>query len=794
MTLLDITYIGEWSKAAFSGSAMLTLSSILSLVSFVVYALASKRNSPQLKWIGRSAYVLHFVLIAAAMALLFVLLKNHRYEFVYVWKHTANHLPIKYVISGLWAGQEGSFLLWILFQGLMGMLLLFTARKWESITMTVVSLGQFVLTTMILGFKAFGFQLGQSPFLLLRNSDMNDGSGFFDNANYLSMIADGNGINPLLENYWMVIHPPVLFLGYASTIVPFAYAIGALIKKEYHSWLKPAFPWTGFSLMVLATGILLGGAWAYESLTFGGFWAWDPVENASLIPWLVLLATLHMMIVNRKQKHSYGMSFLLATLSYLLVIYASYLTRSGVLGETSVHAFGNNGLSAQMVVIMLIAVVATAVLYLRNIKHFPQIKQDQVLSREFWMFLGVIVILLSAFQVFISTSIPVFNKLFGSEIAPPQDVVAFYNKWQTPFAIGIVALMAVSLILRYGKNNALKFTKRMIVPLLAAVVLFYIELKVFMIEGAVLISLLFFSAFAITASFDYLVRNKFNLYGLSNVLSHMGAAIMLTGVLAAFSQSDVISSNTTRYNLGDETMNKENQVLFKGKKKELGPYWVSYDSLETESTYLIYTLNFFTQNEDSTFTHAFQVKPTVNVNKQMGNVFNPATYHAWDKDVFTFINYADIEADQRQDEYKAVFEDEAKMKDTMILDDRFMSIDSIWIQREGNQEIDYNNVDIRARIVLMQRGGLRDSLEIAYQIKNGMQYHQDAYYPEKNWRFRFSNISQKPQTIMLGIDEKREPYIVIKSVIFPYISVLWIGALLMLLGLAISVYRNIVRR
>lgn len=790
MTLLDIQYIGEWSKAAFSGTAFLTLASIFSLISFVLYAIASKKDSTKLKLAGRATYILHFLLILGSGILLFLMLKNHRYEFAYVWKHNSNELPLKYIVSGLWAGQEGSFLLWIFLQGLMGMLLVFTAKKWESITMAVVALGQFVLSTMILGFKVFGFQLGQSPFLLLRNSEQNVGSEFFLDPNYLMMIADGNGINPLLENYWMVIHPPVLFLGYASTIVPFAFAIGALVKREYHTWLKPAFPWTGFSLLVLATGILLGGAWAYESLTFGGFWAWDPVENASLIPWLVMLATLHMMIINRKQKHSYGMSFLLVTLSYLLVIYASYLTRSGVLGATSVHAFGNNGLSTQMIVIMLLAVVFTAVLYIRNIKSFPKMKQDNVLSREFWMFLGVIVILLSAFQIFVSTSVPVFNKLFGSEIAPPQDVVGFYNKWQTPFAVLIVFLTSMSLVLRYGKNNALKFFKRLLAPIISAAVLFVLEVLLFKIEGSVLLALLFFSALAVTASFDYLIRNRFNLYGMSNVFSHLGAAIMMTGIIAAFSQSQVISGNTTQYDLGDEETNKENQVLFKGEMKQLGPYQVKYDSLERDGTYLIYTLNFYEDNE-GTPELAFQVQPTVNVNKTMGNVFNPATYHSLSKDVFTFINYADIEADMNHSNYKSFFNDDLTMHDTIILEDRFMVLDSIWVDRKGSVELDYNNIDILGRVILMQRGGIRDTINLTYQIQNGRMFSEEIHYPEKDWFFKFKNISQEPRTIILEVRQLRENFIVIKSIIFPWISVLWIGAFIMLMGLGLSVVRNI---
>ena len=150
----------------------------------------------------------------------------------------------------------------------------------------------------------------------------------------------------LLQNYWMVIHPPVLFLGFASTLVPFSFIIAALWKGEYKSFIRTTVISSLFSGGVLGLGIMMGGAWAYESLNFGGYWAWDPVENASLVPWLTMIAGLHTLIVFKATGRSLSTTMVFYGLTYILVWYSTFLTRTGVLGDTSVHAFTGEGKSA----------------------------------------------------------------------------------------------------------------------------------------------------------------------------------------------------------------------------------------------------------------------------------------------------------------------------------------------------------------------------------------------------------------------------------------------------------------
>ncbi|HPJ52373.1 MAG TPA: cytochrome c biogenesis protein CcsA, partial [Flavobacteriales bacterium] len=284
------------------------------------------------------------------------MLLNHWFEYDYVWKHSNRTMPLRYIFSCFWEGQEGSFLLWTFWHVVLGNILIWKARDWEAPVMTVFALVQAFLATMLLGVYFGEVRIGSSPFLLIRQLPENIGLPWTALPNYLERIpqfADGRGLNPLLQNYWMTIHPPTLFLGFAATLVPFAYAIAGLWKGRLRDWMAPALPWTFFGVMVLGTGILMGGAWAYEALSFGGFWAWDPVENASLVPWLTLVGAGHLMLVNKRKETSLFSAFGLTLITFLLVLYSTFLTRSGVLGDTSVHSFTGEGMLPGLLVFML---------------------------------------------------------------------------------------------------------------------------------------------------------------------------------------------------------------------------------------------------------------------------------------------------------------------------------------------------------------------------------------------------------------------------------------------------------
>ena len=271
---MEIQYIGEHLFPGEMGKLFVWLGFATAILATIFYSLSFyRRNDRQLwKTIARSLYMVHTFSMVAVAVILYFLIFRHYFEYAYVWQYSSVELPIKYIISCFWEGQEGSFLVWALWQSLIGLVLLRIARNWETPVMMIFSLSQIFVTSMLLGITLLGTKIGASPFALLRHTVGSLQGTIFAMPNYLTMITDGNGLNPLLENIWMTIHPPILFLGYALALVPFSYAIASFLKKDYHTWIGRAMPWTLLALLTLGAGILLGGAWAYVSLTFGGFW------------------------------------------------------------------------------------------------------------------------------------------------------------------------------------------------------------------------------------------------------------------------------------------------------------------------------------------------------------------------------------------------------------------------------------------------------------------------------------------------------------------------------------------
>ncbi|MDX1910447.1 MAG: cytochrome c biogenesis protein CcsA, partial [Saprospiraceae bacterium] len=340
-------YIGEHLLPGQLGHLFVVLSFVSALLAAVAFfqATQNKANLHFGGWrkIGRYAFFFHGATTLGVIGALFWLLTGKMYEYQYAWANISDDLPTRYVFSAFWKEQQGSFLLWSFWHIGLGIVLIFKAGRWETPVMTVIAIAEVFIASMLLGLYFGEFRFGASPFDLLRHTM---DAPIFEQADYLGKIK-GNGLNPLLQNYWMTIHPPTLFLGFASTIVPFAYAIAGLWTREHKAWLKPALSWSLFSAAILGTGILMGAAWAYEALSFAGYWAWDPVENTSLVPWLTLVAGLHTNLIARNTGYSIRSTYGFYLLTFILILYSTYLTRSGVLGDTSVHAFTELGLGLQ---------------------------------------------------------------------------------------------------------------------------------------------------------------------------------------------------------------------------------------------------------------------------------------------------------------------------------------------------------------------------------------------------------------------------------------------------------------
>lgn len=345
------------------GHFAVVLAFVSALISAISYSLSVNKNVKSLRTLGKSMFFIHALSVVLIFFSLFYIIHSHYFEYQYAYQHSSIELPVYYMISCFWEGQEGSFLLWMFWHAVLGMILIFRSGTWHAPVLAVIALAQVVLGSMLLGFDIDGIKIGSSPFQLMREHNPDalliPVLEKLGKANYLQVYKDGNGLNPLLQNYWMVIHPPTLFFGFAATIVPFAFAFAGLWTKRLREWMVPALPWALIAVMVLGTGIIMGGYWAYESLSFGGYWAWDPVENASLMPWLLLITATHMLLINESTGKYPVLTIVLTIFSFFMVLYATFLTRSGILGNASVHSFTDLGLSGQLILLLFLFMLLT---------------------------------------------------------------------------------------------------------------------------------------------------------------------------------------------------------------------------------------------------------------------------------------------------------------------------------------------------------------------------------------------------------------------------------------------------
>lgn len=654
----EIQYLGENLLPGQTGHLAIVLAFVSALLGTAAYFFATHRQDQpeyqQWRSIGRIAFLMHGLSIFTTIGVIFYVMVNQFYEYQYVWAHVSEDLPFKYIFSAFWEGQEGSFLLWMFWHIVLGIVLIITAKEWEAPVMSVISLIQVFIASMILGlYIGVGeeaVKIGSNPLLLLRETM---DAPIFNQADYLELIK-GNGLNPLLQNYWMTIHPPTLFLGFASTAVPFAYAVAGLWKRQHREWLKPALPWALFSGAILGTGILMGGAWAYEALSFGGYWAWDPVENMSLVPWLTLIAGIHANLIARKTQYSIRSTYVFYLLTFVFIVYSTFLTRSGVLGETSVHAFTEMGLEWQLVAFIAAFLGLSVVLMTTRYKGIPAPeKEESIASKEFWMFIGTLVLLFSALIITASTSLPVFNKVVqyfdptfeGRVITDPEP---HYNKYHLWIGVFIGLLSGAAQYLRFRDRNWKQYMRRFGIHLAAATVI------------AALISwltgqwidifawqywlLLFAGVFTVVANLDYLItfiRGNLKLAG--SAFSHIGFGLMIVGILASGLNKRYISNNPFvmegLIQGASEQSLRNNILLFKGERMAMGDYEVTYVKDTMDNFTRTFTVNYKRRNAAGEVVEEFNLQPNVLYDKSFTKIAasNPSTKRYLHKDIFTHI-------------------------------------------------------------------------------------------------------------------------------------------------------------
>ncbi len=786
---------------------------------------------------GRIGFYIHAIAVLGIVVTLFTIIANHYFEYHYAYSHSDKKLPAYYLISTFWNGQEGSFLLWMFWHAVLGVVLIYTNRFWEAPVMTVFALVQAFIASMILGVVIPGleFKIGSSPFILLRDA-MPDPI-FKVQPDFVPQ--DGNGLNPLLQNYWMVIHPPTLFLGFATTLIPFSFCIAGLWLKKYREWVRPALPWALFSGAILGLGILMGGYWAYETLNFGGYWNWDPVENAVYVPWLILVASIHTMITYKNSETALKASVILVITVFILILYSTFLTRSGVLGDASVHSFTDLGLSGQLLIYLFFFMTVAIVLAAIRWKEIPASeKEASTYSREFWIFIGATVLCLMGFQVLLPTSIPVWNNIVGllggsSSMAPPADQVVFYSKFQLWFAVAVGLLSAIGQFFWWKKIDKEELKKELYTPFIIALVLFALIITFGKIFTIPYIILTFAGVFTVVANSKILfsiLKSSPSLSG--GAIAHIGVGLMLVGMMFSSGYSKVVSLNNTGMLISKqltEEVNRENLLLFVHEPRTMAGYeieylgeryeprdkrgYVSKNEVElTSDKYKVIAKKDITYKSEKIFSkgetfeiypentyyeiefrkdgkHEFTLMPRVQVNEKMGNVASPDISHSARLDLYTHVSLP--MTDEIKEDWSEREEVKVKRNQEFFANDYVSVVEQMTrINELGGEKLDSSFVAVKASIRIKGEKKEYVAEPIIIFGSNARGGIIPDVISDLGLKISILNIHPETDEISLGIKSRQKDWVVIKALEKPFVNVLWLGTLVLMTGFGVAMTRR----
>jgi cytochrome c-type biogenesis protein CcmF len=524
------------------GKIIIYLLAGTAIASVVVNALAAfTKEKPILKKIGDILYFALFFFVALAGAMLMTAILNHNFSFAYVYNNSSLDMPFYLLVSSFFAGQEGSYLLWAIFIAAVALVFRSQSKKLgiERSSMALISL-MLVFIGILLIFK--------NPFIYVWEA--------FPNAAEGMIPKDGRSLNPVLENFWMAIHPPVLFAGYAMLSIVFAITAAGFGKEYKDSYLLILQKWTLAASAVLGIGIALGGFWAYETLGWGGFWGWDPVENSSLLPWLAAVALLHTIIAEKRTSSLGKTNYFLAVISFLLVLAATFLARSGVLSKVSVHSFNETAganfyiLASFFATFLFIGIIffvrhSIKKTYVSNLA----IKPD---SRTFLLLLGAIATLFLAAITMLGTIVPLFSSAAAGDEFKIE--TKFYNDWSLPIVFIMLLLNAAAYYFRWKETDFGRFLKKLLLSLLKATI--FTTVAYFLgANNTKSLFIIFISALTLNVAIETIIRKrKKDIASHGGAISHAGIALLLFGIAGTgfYSVDSVINlpQNTTKQALG----------------------------------------------------------------------------------------------------------------------------------------------------------------------------------------------------------------------------------------------------
>ncbi len=736
------------------------LSSLFSMVAFLKATKNGLKPNQEAGFLsqGKKGYYVMLAAISICGAHLLYLILTHQFEYSYVRSYSSSDLNVFYLISTFYAGQEGSFLLWIFLAAVFGFFVMNGSKKPHPHVMVIILLSEAFMLSMLLGIKLpSGLSIGSDLFALVPG--VIESSDLFSIS--LKRIPEGNGLNPLLQNPWMVMHPPVLFVGFAALLIPFSYAVAAVWKKDYDHWIHEAMPWTVFSTAMLGLGIIMGGYWSYKVLGWGGYWGWDPVENTSLVPWLIATALIHTIIIQKKNGALKRTNIALAGLAYVAVLYSTFLTRSGVLADFSVHSFADLGMSRQLLAFVLTFLGLGVGYLLLRFKSIPVVSTgNAILSREFFLIAGAVVLLLIGLVIAAGTSAPIINRLFTSK--PDPVLPEFYNRVTLPLAILMAVFLSVGPFISV-KDNSLQNLLKAIIPALLIGIIFSGALVIFGLQS---IPLTLFALTAMTSlvaniqKFIRIVRVQPQQAGGS--LAHVGLGLMLLGFMAGhYDRTEHLE------------LKKNTEVNSFGKKLT----YTGMEKYEREKDAFIIQI----VDGDETIT----AKPMMHQSRDM-TLQIPDVLHAITRDFY--ISPVNLMIDTPNE--------------IILQKNKPDSIGGYTIKLTGfnfNIPDSTNKKRIQIKPILeIEMNEITNTIEPTFEIAPGKnpKIIPAALPSDSSITFAITDINIQDKNILVktqgikGLSTKPTEVLLIEASIKPYINVLWIGTYLLTFGFMLSIYRR----
>ena len=790
------------------GSIILTFAFASSIVAAIMYYMNFRGYNNALYY-GRLAYHIMAMLVLVAAAMLEYLLITHQYGFKYVYEYSSNELPTGILMASFWGGQEGSFMLWLVLTSIVGLILQSYSSKRGDLEPRVMSVFGLATTFILLMvsplFKnPFVYLWAEPIFIGIKNinpalvhlpaiqnflfSDGSSGQQFIkmnsDLYSFLTtsgitlkeFVINGKGLNPQLTNFWMQIHPPILFSGFSMSTVPFCFAVAAMMKNDYRDWVKQAFPWLLAACGILGLGIMLGGYWAYEMLGWGGYWAWDPVENSSLIPWLVGVAGIHTMLVQKKSQskgESIGKfamtNLILCMMMYVLVIYSTFLTRSGVLGDASVHSFVDPGM---MVYLFLVIFVGTFVLlgfgtlaYRWKYLNFHAKSEENILSRELALFTASVVLCASAAIVLVGTSAPIFGHSVDA---------SFYNSMHIPIAIIIGLLNGLSLLIKWKTTKGHDLLKKSLFSVSASLILTVLIILFGGISDTLVMILILTTTFALVVNLEITIKIiRGNRKMLGAYVAHIGIALFLLGVISS------------------SIYGRENDIdLIKNEPKTVLGYqmmFTGYHSIENQSKY---AFNIKLSRNDK----EYEVNPVMYISDfNNGLMREPAILSMATKDIYVSpLGYDDGSTNKTEgQQISLTMGSSADFAGAKVTYNSFIAPDMSVMQSGGDFQMGAK-LDI-------EKDGKTYNVEALMKKEGRNVKFVPVELKEANIRIQLQKIdpsTQKADITFSEINSTNAP-IVPKGVLTisastkPFINLVWTGILVMVFGFAISVTRRL---